>query len=211
MESYMIIMIVVGLGGIAFAVWFFSKDQRIKRALKKAPRLTVSNYHGGTEAKLVGRVRLLNELASPLTGRPCAHYQVKVDEHRSSGKSSHWHNIIKEERSVTFELDDGTGRAIVEAENGQIVVVKDAHFRSGTFNDATPLLENVLSRHGCRSTGLFGLNKGLRYNEGVIEQGEVVAVFGRGVWKKDASGTRRLFMIQPQEGHLLVSDDPSTL
>ena len=49
---------------------------------------------------------------------------------------------------MDFVLDDGTGRAIVEAEDAQVSVVMDAHFRSGAFNDATPQLESFLAKHG---------------------------------------------------------------
>jgi len=211
MEVFIFILIAVAVGAIAFAAWYFSKEQRIKRALRKAPRLTVGDFAEGTEAKLVGAVRLLDEFSSPLSGRACAQYHVKVEQLRSTGKSSHWRTIIEEERSVTFVLDDGTGRAVVEAENAHFAVVKDARFRSGTFKDADPVLERFLANHGTKSTGLLGFNKKLRYKEGVIEEGEQVAVYGRGVWEKDDSGKRQLVIRRPHEGPLLVSDDPSTL
>lgn len=206
--------IIFGLAAISNRVYNFLKDQRrFKRTLRKAPILTVGGFADGTEAKLVGKVRLLAELCSPLTGRPCAHYHVKVEVRhipsRESGGS--WSNFIEEEKTVAFVLDDGTGRAIVEAEDAQISVVEDAHFRSGTFNDATPQLESFLAKHGRKSTGLFGFNKGLRYAEGVIEEGESVTVFGRGAWENDGSGTRRLVISQPRDGQLRVSDNPSTL
>jgi hypothetical protein len=213
MLAVFMLLIIFGLAAIANRVYNFHKDQRrCKRTLRKAPILTVGGFADGTEAKLVGKVRLLAELCSPLTGRPCAHYHVRVEVWRiPSQESGGWSNFIEEEKTVAFVLDDGTGRAIVEAEDAQISVVEDAHFRSGTFNDDTPQLESFLAKHGRKSTNLFGFNKGLRYAEGVIEEGESVTVFGRGAWENDGSGTRRLVISQPRDCQLRVSDNPSTL
>tara|TARA_B110000211_G_C13988009_1_gene512633 strand:+ start:189 stop:446 length:258 start_codon:yes stop_codon:yes gene_type:complete len=40
-----------------------------------------------------------------------------------------------------------------------------------------------LAEHGTESEGFLGFNKKLRYNEGILEEGEVVAVLGKGTWK----------------------------
>lgn len=107
--------------------------------------------------------------------------------------------------------DDGGGRAIIETGQSQFAVVRDANARSGTFHDATPELEQLLQSRGESSTGFLGLNKTLRYREGVIEEGERVAVLGRGRWIKDASGKRQLVISKPAQTMVLVSDHPSTL
>jgi len=57
----------------------------------------------------------------------------------------------------------------------------------------------------------LGFNKTIRYHEGVIETGEMVAVFGKGQWIKDSSGKRQLVISKPTETELLISDDPSTV
>lgn len=41
----------------------------------------------------------------------------------------------------------------------------DVRSRSGTFDDATHVEGGFLQRHGLRSTGLFGLNRSLRYSD----------------------------------------------
>ncbi len=65
--------------------------------------------------------------------------------------------------------------------------------------------------YGKTSTGLWGFNKAIRYNEGVIEAGEKVAVFGRGRWIKDSNGKRQLVINKPAESMVLISDDTSTV
>ena len=61
---------------------------------------------------------------------------------------------------------------------------EDGKFNSGTFKDATPKLEAYLKKHGQSSTGLFGFNSTIRYNEGVLELNEEVVVLGT-VQRKD--------------------------
>jgi hypothetical protein len=174
---FLIIFVLHDIANWVYDLFHRFNDQRwCKRTLRKTPILTVGGFADGTEAKLVGKIRLLAELCSPLTGRPCAHYHVRVEvwhipSEDTGGGRSGWSNFIEEEKTEVFVLEDGTGRAIVKAEDAQFSVVEDAHFRSGTLNDATPQLESFLAKHGRKSTNLFGFNKGLRYAEGVIEEG----------------------------------------
>ncbi len=196
---------------IVVMILFFNKDARVKRALRKAPKLSIGDFTDGAEARLVGEVRLLEELSSPLSKRPCAHYHLKVEQNKRSGNSNRWVKIIEDTRTVDFIIDDGTGRAIVETGQSKVAVVKDSHARSGTFNDASFDLEELLTHYGKTSTGFLGFNKSIRYHEGVIEAGERVAVFGRGRWTKDSSGKRQLVINKPAESMVLISDDPSTV
>jgi hypothetical protein len=171
---------------------------------------------------ICGRIGQLDRLLTgPLTGRPCVFYRCLVQEYRSSGKSGHWHTIIEEHDSVDFLVEDRSGVARVEVSGAEPALVLDAHFRSGTFNDARPELEAYLARYGERSTGRLGFNKSIRYREGVLEPGETVAAMGKARLELDSSPdtARRGYRSRPQrpvlgltpEGHLLLSDDPSVI
>lgn len=195
---------------IVVLIVFFNQDARVKRALRRVPLVRIVDFSDGAEARLVGKVLLLEEFCAPLSGRPCAHYHLEIEHRRSSGKSSHWVTIIDDAKTVDFIVDDGSGRAIVETGQSQFAVVRDANARSGTFKDATPELEKLLQQYGESSSGLLGFNKTLRYREGVIEAEEMVAVFGKGQWIKDSGGKRQLVISKPAETMVLISDDPST-
>ena len=39
-----------------------------------------------------------------LTGRPCLYYIAIVEQHVSTGRSSYWKQIIKEEMGVAFQV-----------------------------------------------------------------------------------------------------------
>jgi len=53
-------------------------------------------------------------LNAVLTGLPCLWYRFKVEEHRRSGKTSHWVTVESGEADSSFLLDDRTGRCLVE-------------------------------------------------------------------------------------------------
>lgn len=170
--------------------------------------------------KVRGKVATLDVLTAPLSGRSCAYYEVIVEEKVSTGKSSTWRTIIREVEERDFLLDDGTGRARVEMVAVEAAVEKDGHWSSGTLNDATPVLEGFLQRHGFGSVGWL-FNKTLRYREGVLEPGEEVAVLGWADHEIDPEPTTsgagyrdaptRVVVRSSVDVPLRVSDDPKTL
>lgn len=220
----LVLGLLVALGVVAVGA-YFNKEARIKRALRKTPRSTIREVRDGEAVKLVGRLAYaMPAMTAPLTGRACALYEVRVKERRSHGKSSHWETVIHEVQHREFLLEDGTGKALVRAVAAEprVAIVKDAHFRSGTFNDPTPELDAFLYERNRSSKGIL-FNKNMRYEEGVLEAGEEVAVLGVGRWEVDPDPglgsvgggyremPRRLVIEERRDLPLHVSDDPSTL
>ena len=115
--------------------------------------------------------------------------------------------VAGEERYVDFSIDDGTGRLQVVTSVPRVAVVRDLHTRSGTFDDASEIEEAFLRRHELKSVNMIGLNIAIRYEEGVIEPGEEVTVLGL-VRAEIRDGRRVLVIDAPDEGPLLMSDDP---
>jgi len=201
------VAIVVGsvlfvVGAVAFG-WYFAEDQKIRRRIRSAPRVKIAEARDGMEVRLVGTIRPGHTLSSPLSHRLGVYYRATIEEYRSSGKSGSWYLIADEEQFVDFSLADETGEVLVRMVHPRVSVVNDTHSRSGTFDDATPAEESFLQRHGGCSLGLFGLNRTLRYKEGVFEPGEQVSVVGRIV------AMDGLKVVEPLPEHgLFASDDP---
>nr|WP_321412023.1 hypothetical protein [uncultured Carboxylicivirga sp.] len=213
---FIIIIAVVGL--IIFLIAYFNNNARVKRKLKKAPVKRVSSFYAGDVAKVVGKVELVDEpLIAPLSGRPCACYHIIVEQQTSSGKNSNWHTIINETKHCKYLIRDGNAHAMVDDRELRSYIVKDKSYRSGFLNDATDVLERYLNQHGLESENMLGMNKTIRYKEGVLEKGEEVAVYGKGNWKQaeqlglpDYYG-RVLVLSSPDDDTVYLSDDPSTL
>ena len=223
-----IVVLAAGVvGGIVALAIAFSPKARLKRALARLPRLDVARVADGAMVKVLGQIGYQGDpLVSPLSGRRCAYYEITVMERRSAGKQSHWVAIIKESDSRDFLLRDGTGKALVRIAGAagarRVVLHQDAHFSSGTFNDATPEIEAYLARHAKSSTGLL-FNKSLHYAEGILEEGETVVVAGQGRWEADPDpdpgvagagyrdSPRRFVLTRGAQLELMVSDDPDVM
>jgi hypothetical protein len=220
MEALVVLAIAAGVAIVAASlVW--NEKARIRRELRSALRVDIGELREGRTGRVVGKVGDGETLQAPFTQRSCVFYEATVEEFRSSGKTGSWRQVVREARGVPFVLDDGTGRAIIDPNGARVDVDIDMTTRSGTFDDATPVEEQFLTRHGMRSTGWL-LNKSLRYREGVIEVGETIAVMGQGVREPDPdavgkvggyrSGPPTRLRLGGSPRHpILLSDAPDTL
>lgn len=213
------VVITIVFGGIFFLQYYLSRKSVVKRKLKKAAGMKMSSFYSGDIAKVAGSVEIVGEpLIAPLSGRECAYYYVLVEQLQSSGKSSHYSKLIEDEKSGTFLIRDGRYRAKINPDSRlKTYLVQDKEYSSGTGNDATTTLENFLNMHGEKSENFLGFNKTIRYKEGILEAGEMVAVTGRGEWKTAVEaglpGTygRILVFSSDENEPVYMSDDPDTI
>jgi hypothetical protein len=211
MEGAFILVILGAVLVVIFLVFFFSRDAVIRRKLRKTPLVRLGEVTDDQEGRFVGKIGILAKMAAPLSQRPCVHYHVKVRQKRRSGKHSHCRTIIDEHMTMDFALDDGSGTAEVQTDHVDVAVDKDAHYRSGFLNDASEQLDTFLQSRGHESAGWLGFNKTLKYAEGILEEGETVAVLGRVVREKDPDDGESRLIIKPGEsGVVLVSDYTDT-
>jgi hypothetical protein len=218
MDSYLPIIIIVAVAIAIFSSLLFSKKAIIKRKLKKAPLKKISRFRTGDIAKIVGKVEIVGDaLSAPLSQRKCAHYHVHIEQQRSSGKNSHWTTLVNDQGNCPFVINDGGFYAFVKSTDLKKYVVQDRKYTSGFLDDAEPFLEKYLKSKGHESENWLGLNKTLRYKEGVLEDGERIAVMGKGKWENAHSlGLPEhygevLVIGSMDEPKVYLSDDPSTL
>jgi hypothetical protein len=197
--------------------FFFSRNVRINRKLKRAPWKKISSFRTGETAKIVGTIVPVDEvMIAPLSKRECSHYFVEVEQKKSSGKSSHWDTIIQKEITSRFLIKDGEHYAFIHDHRVMSNIVVDKNYSSGTFKDATDLLESYLREHGYESENWLGWNKTIRYEEGVLEPNEQVSVLGTGNWKsaKDLALPEEygkvLAISAADDKYVYLSDDPET-
>lgn len=176
------------IGLIIFLVIYFSGKNVIIRTLSKIPTKPTSSLRTNELSKVTGKALHVKEpLLAPYTQRKCVFYQIIIEQRVSTGKSSHWKTLIKEERFQDFFVDTNGDFVIVKPHdhprNYICHLVKDNKQSSGTFNDPTPKFEALLRRYHINPETFFGFNKRLRYQEGIIEVGERITVAGIAKWK----------------------------
>ncbi|BDX39517.1 hypothetical protein CYCD_28720 [Tenuifilaceae bacterium CYCD] len=217
-EYFLLIGVLVLVAVIVFFRCYLSRKAVVRRKLKNAIDKHISGFMNGDIAKIVGMVDIVGKpLYAPLSGRKCAYYYVLVEQRVSNGKSTYWKTIIEEERAGEFLLKDGRYCAHINTQKVKSYLVQDRIYTSGFMEDATEVLEKYLCAHGHKSENFIGLNKSLRYKEGVLEQGEVVAAMGRGEWKDAAQFNlsitldRVLVIAATDDEPVYLSDDPATV
>lgn len=183
-----ILIIVIIIGIIGFSVYYFNPKKVILRKLSKTPSKPIGSLKTNEFVKITGKALHVKEpLIAPLSKRKCIFYSMTIQKRVSTGKSSHWKTIVKEEKIQDFFIDNKGDFAIVKPiqnpKNFISYLVKDKKASSGVFNGPTPEFESVLRQYNIDSTNFFGYNKSLRYTEGVIEIGEQITVAGIAKWK----------------------------
>ncbi len=224
-DGGLVMVALVGVGMVGgLAVRFgFTRERRIKRALKHVKPTAIRDVRDGKAVKIVGElVYAGRSIAAPLSQRACAYYSIVVEEYRGRGtRGGHWHEIVREEKGVDFYLRDDSGMALVRvAGDGRDLpaLVHDRKARTSPILSHDAELERFLNERGRSIEGAF-FRKNLRAYEGILEAGERVAIGGIARWMPDpdaAGGSyretpKRLVLEASESLPLFLSDDPATL
>ena len=128
--------------------------------------------------EIKGRVEFLKDkLVSPYSRSECVYYRFRVEEQRSSGKSTHWHAIIDDRKYVRFGVKDSSGIAIIEIEGGTLKFNKDEKGATGLFRKASEELKEALMLYNKTSQGWL-FEKNLRFSETYIAPGDELYILG---------------------------------
>jgi hypothetical protein len=185
MEIVVVVGVVLVVAFILMTV--FSAENRRKRQLEGTPRTPIAHAAGGL-TKVQGKlVHCWPPMQAPISGRPCAAYQVKVfTNERGTNGAMQEVMVVHEIKGQPFLLYDDTGRALISYdEQTAIILNQDVKATSGTLKDPTPLMMALLQRTNVDPTRIFGLNRAMRYEEGVLEQGELVTAHGIATREQD--------------------------
>jgi len=176
--------ILLVLGFIIGSSILFSKKNRMLRKLRKSPFKKVSQAQNGQYQKFKGKALFVHELTkSPLTNRDCIFYRVLVRQKRDK----YWRTLIEDNSEADFFLDCKGELLLIKMDQPssfrEILLENDHDVRSSIFNDATKQMDAFLEKHNKKSENIIGLNKTLRYKEGILEHEEMVVVKGIVEWK----------------------------
>ena len=175
-------------------MWWRSRDDVIRKKLIRSRATAIADFRDGTLGKIVGRVRCLDTVAAPVSGRRCTYFEVSYM--RLAG--SLWVEHNRWIAGNRFHVVDDSGEAVVEVDHCDVSLLPDHDWR------------DVLSY----SEGL-----GERRLEGILSEGERVAVLGFGRWEPDPdprSGNHgyrnrpvKLVLRGGTKERLLISDKPT--
>jgi hypothetical protein len=229
--DFLIVMIILLMViGIIIYKLYFSRYEKVKRQLDKTPEKKISDFKSGEVAKVVGNIKYIGKtLIAPLSGRKCVYYYILVEEHQYGQPSNNkvlnggWYKIIEEDVAGDVVIKQGNSYAIIETmmvksylikDSQYSSVLNDSQYSSGLLNDVTSRLEAYLSKHDYDSAAFLVKNNHLRYKEGILEEGELLEVVGKGNWKRkneisfDIPADKVLVISSDNRQPVCFTDDP---
>jgi hypothetical protein len=179
--------------GIGLFVWAIISFKN-KRLIENIPTSKIRSIAMGL-VEIYGEVvaSIDNILKSPFSQKECVYYRYKIEEYRSSGKSSHWATIRKGTNYVYFYIKDDTGKVLVDPKDAKIDIPADNVFKSSMGKDPSHTVQQFLQKEKVKFEGAFlGINKTMRYTEYFIAPKDKLYILGTAAdnpFVKDASTT----------------------
>jgi hypothetical protein len=200
----------MGLGIFSFIVGL--KKLFLKRMIENIPTSKVRSIAMGL-VEVYGEVVPLKLLKSPFTGKGCVYYRYQIEELRSTGKSSHWATIRKEESCTPFRLKDETGEILVDCTGANVETRYDTRFESRSGKDPPSQVVSFLRANKIAHEGFLGINKHMRYTEWFIGPKERIYVMGTaadnpGV-RLSAKGTENIMIRKGENDRTFYVSDKS--
>ena len=125
--GWVICLVVIAI--ISLLAWVSAMNRR--RAITDTPISRIGSAAQGY-VELSGTGRPLDEspLRSELTGLPCLWYRFHVEERTRDRK---WSSVQRGESEVSFLIEDGSGRCVVDVENAEIFTRHKKSWTQGSY------------------------------------------------------------------------------
>jgi len=105
--------------GVGLYFWGWRRMRR-RWAILNMPTSRARSVAMG-QAELIGKARGLGTpLTSPVRQLVCVWYHVRVTRETGSGKNRHTETVFTQKVGVPFELEDSTGRILVDPEGAEV-------------------------------------------------------------------------------------------
>ncbi len=188
----------------------------VDAALHAAPSTSIEQHQGGEPGRIAGRIRHGDRVVrAPLSERVCAYWELRVSEPALP--------IGKLRQREPFVIEDASGRLHVSPAEAQISAETDRvveyrwHELRGSLRD---LVSRLYSPSELRARDRRPHAYTLTIEEGVIEEGEEIAVLGHSILQHDpdasfelggyrAQAQDRRCLVHSARAPLLVSDNPA--
>ncbi|HEV7554632.1 MAG TPA: GIDE domain-containing protein [Kofleriaceae bacterium] len=157
-------------------VWF-RPAARERRRIGATKMYKAADLPEVTVGRLIGTARAIDgkTITSPVSGKPCLVYSVIVSANVTRKDVE---VIFEETVGVRFALEDDTGSVIVEPERANCTLGRERQPMKmfPTLSDLSASQRELLARHGTSHPR----QNIYRWQEGIVEAGETIAVVGFG-------------------------------
>jgi E3 Ubiquitin ligase len=198
---FLAFFVVLGLAGVGIFAAFFAKGKQ-RRKVAATVRTPIAEAPVDAPVKIVGRVQPATaSLEAPLSERPCVGWEVVLE---SLNTNRSWHELARTVGGDRLVVRDDTGEVVVDLGRARTMLQTEDTFLSSPGRPGVPQTDAFLERYELvEKTRPMGIQHHLRFREGILEEGEQVAVVGR--VRRDADPP--VVEPDPEQG-LLVTDEP---
>ncbi len=194
---------------------------RFRRSMRRVPTLSLGTLAESTLGRITGRVHEHERaLVAPLTGRACVYYSVTIIAVDSLTNGPKHRRLGSVQDAVSFELDDGSGVALVEPAGAEFAVAFDRESSCRGMFDADAMQRQVFARACPDRVDWFQVSRVL-FREAVIAPGATLTLSGAAMLEPDrtapaardgplfrAGPAMRLRFTGSDTYPLVLSDDP---
>lgn len=183
---------VTGLGVATVLKRLGSEDKKLRHWMKSTRRSTIAEAPEGVVVRLVGTVTLLDgkSVEAVLSGRRCAFYEAMLETMSDDFTLDVWKVGARETGGVAFAIDDGTALAVVDPDLARVTLHKDVLGQAGSLVEPNEREAAFLKRHARAEDGWM-VKRLHRWREGILEEGERIAVVGVVMREADPSPSAR--------------------
>ena len=119
-DGQLLIATLVGFGGGIYTFLKGFREYRKYRVVADTPEIRIRSAPMGL-VQIRGEARGEQTLLSPVTRTPCYLFKVVVEQwHRDSEGGGEWKHLATDIQHVKFDLDDGSGKVLVEANHAEL-------------------------------------------------------------------------------------------
>jgi len=163
--------------------------------------LTTIDRAGEGPIAVEGQARGLELLSAPFSGTRVIAFRVRLQAVEDYGEHRVWCDLLEATGAEDFEVDDGTGRALVRAEATLLLLAQETRgWQRADHGPAREAAQRLLQAQG-RS-----VPERLRFVEHLLEPGEPVFVVG-GARRQAAESVPALVIEGPEPGEpVLIAD-----
>ena len=153
-------------GGCLLAFFMGWRFQRRLRIIADTPKSMIRSAAQGY-VELAGTARMMpgEPIVSPLTRVQCVWWSYCIERYVHSGKSSHWSTVRREDSPSIFQVDDGSGRCVVDPDKADVYPsVKHVWYGDSEMPEGGP--------------GMGRLTGDYRYTERLIHDADPLYAYG---------------------------------
>ena len=161
------------LGLCLFGAWGAVNHYRRARFMLDTPTSKIRSAAQGY-VELNGQLKAVEGVAlqAPLTGTPCLWWRYRIEEYQRGKDRAQWRVVDSGVSSEPFQLDDGTGRCLIDPRGAHISTQLRKSWQGNQRHPRASVAGGLMSQ-------MLGVGSRYRYVEERLQEGQALYAIGQ--------------------------------